>query len=164
MDKDSIQHSIQCLAYTAASYRGNPQNLVSPSRQSAWQVVTMASANSAPCPVCGKQILLETMNSHIDLCLITGGHQLDENDAPSKTTRGKPPTFSQQNDSTATSAHSMKGSSSAPSGKGKQSVLAFGKREPPSSGSTADQPPAKSRKLASTPKSSHTTSQQPIAR
>lgn len=124
----------------------------------------MASANSAPCPVCSKQILLEAMNSHIDLCLITGGHQLDENDAPSKTTRGKPPTFSQQDDSTATSAHSMKGSSPAPSGKGKQSVLAFGKRESPSSGRTADQPPAKSRKLASTPKSSHTTSQQPIAR
>ena len=126
----------------------------------------MASATSAPCPVCSKQILLEAMNSHIDLCLITGGHQLDENDPPSTVTRGKSPTFSQQDESTPTSVHSMKGSSPAPSGsgKGKQSVLAFGKRESPSSGSTVGQPPAKSRKLASTPKSTRTASQQSIAR
>ena len=126
----------------------------------------MASATSAPCPVCSKKILLEAMNSHIDLCLITGGHQLDENDPPRTTTRGKPPTFSQRDESTPTSVHSMKGSSPAPSGsgKGKQSVLGFGKRESPSSGSTAGQPPAKNRKLTSTPKSSRTASQQSFAR
>jgi len=120
---------------------------------------------SAPCPVCSKQILLEAMNGHIDLCLITGGLQLDDDDPT-----GTGSTFTQKDGSidcvTPTSASSSKkGSSPAPSGggRGRQSLLAFGKRLSPP-GSTAGQPPAKSRKLVSTHKSTHIASQQPITR
>lgn len=120
---------------------------------------------SAPCPVCSKQILLEAMNGHIDLCLITGGLQLDDDDPT-----GTGSTFTQKDGSTdcvtpTSSSSSKKGSSPAPSGggRGRQSLLAFGKRLSPP-GSTAGQPPAKSRKLVSTHKSTHTASQQPITR
>ena len=96
------------------------------------------AAALAACPVCNENIPLENMNSHIDICLLAG--------ALTPHSVSRPGVASQLG-----YKRSSDSSSPAP-GDGKQLLLSFGRRDSPGAGGHL--PPAKSRKLASTPKSS----------
>ena len=90
---------------------------------------------SAPCPVCNEPFPLESMNKHIDLCLLSSsereGKQLSPPMAASSGPERKEPTCGPGSRKRASPAAASQ----------KQSVLGFGKKE-------SQPPPAKSRKLA----------------
>ena len=108
---------------------------------------------SANCPICGKAVALESINNHIDICLLPGGKELHAKMQPSE----RIASTSELSGNAGQQAGSMfTRKRQSPSKSGKQSLLApFDKSETPHR-NPENQPPAKSRKLAlsSTPNSS----------
>ena len=116
---------------------------------------------TASCPVCNKEVPLDTINSHIDVCLLPGGQNLQNEKHHSEKEQDIEPLTEQLD----VAHHSKRTSSPLPaSGKGKQSILPFCKassfpQTSPTEGLGAiceedEPPPAKSRKMDTTPKSS----------
>lgn len=121
---------------------------------------------SANCPICGKEVALENMNSHIDICLLPGGKELQaemQTCQQIKSTSTVDTPASQAPRPQGASVMSRKRQSPkllSGSGSGKQSLLAPFEDETPHH-NLENQPPTKSRKIAlsSTPKS---TKQHPV--
>ena len=44
----------------------------------------MADDSTAPCPICRKSVPFEAINSHLDICLIPGGSELNRELVPSR--------------------------------------------------------------------------------
>ncbi len=117
----------------------------------------VADDGTANCPICNKSVPLDTINSHIDVCLLPGGQNLPLEDKmrekQSKT----------ESSIITTTPHSSKNRPS-PSIKGKQTLLTFTKASSllhASPKSEGDPPPAKMRKVMGTPTSSQQFSKVP---
>lgn len=122
-------------------------------------------AVTAPCPVCNKDVPLNTINSHIDICLLPGGQNLqsEQHHHSEEDQDMELSTFAQLD--VATHQSKRKSSPLPASGKGEQSILPFCKassfpQTSPTEGLRAigeedGPPPAKSRKVVvdTTPKS-----------